>query len=234
MRRSCARFSRSRISGANGRTSDFEGETKMERLNDFKRHLNARESDPRRRVIADVEAIVEQLKADMPDDIFERIIGNRLVELESRLGEKIESGRFGDCDPLVTAFRFDLLRTIQYERSEGLLKPITGASEVKRCGWLFERFRWNGFETGALAHLLRPGEIIREVNYRQIVTDQRTIGRYSDFFDELRPSGYSKEHWMSQCTSERVIAEAENAERREAEQAARPFSDFSGPNVRPQ
>jgi len=202
-------------------------------LKDFETNLKATPLDPTDEIVAAVQRVLENRKGDIADDIYaQHILANRPMELESQLKEMKKSGRIWDWKRVVTAFDFDLLRTTQAAFSEGgILEPITGSGECKKFVREFTERKWNGFEVRALAQGLHDGERIRTVDCRQVVTSERPIGRYSDFFDELRPSGVSREHWFRQCTPEKVIVELENAERREAEQAARPFSDFSGPNV---
>jgi hypothetical protein len=80
---------------------------------------------------------------------------------------------------------------------------------------------------------LEPGERIdiHTSALRAIKTDRREILRGGDFFDQLRPSGYSREFWLRQCTSANRLAEAERMANRKAEIAARPFSATSGPNA---
>jgi hypothetical protein len=192
------------------------------------------ERDPVRRLNARVEQICKRiLPDDLPADVRVTILDSRLTALHARAKALIERGRTHLLDVALDEFTEDLGKALYFERQHGALKVCTPADEVRRISGagLWSRFHWNGHETGTLLLVLKPGETIKGVGFREIVTSERTIVRYDAIFDAFRPNGYSVEFWRKGCTSENEIAAAEAMERHEAAVRERPFSATSGPNA---
>jgi hypothetical protein len=179
--------------------------------------------------------VVRILPPDLPPDLRIALLRSRLSALHARGKDAIERGRADLIDGILADFANDVRAALNFERTSGALKIVLAADEVRRCAGWFEENAWRQ-EPWLLAQILEQGETIDKPNSdsRHIKTSKRTFTRRDPAFDALRPVNQSREHWYSQvCTPESVIAEAEAATKREAKEAARPFSDFSGPNVAP-
>jgi hypothetical protein len=184
--------------------------------------------------VARIEAI--EVDQTAPPELRESIITQLRTALCARVQGALADFRIDRIPAALADYKSGLRERMEWERTRGSLKqPATPADEVKRvaAAGYFDRNLINGFETHALMEGLEPGERIdiHASALRAIKTDRREILRGGDFFDQLRPSGYSREFWLRQCTSAARLAEAEKMANRIAEIAARPFSATSGPNA---
>jgi hypothetical protein len=193
--------------------------------------------DLKKHFAAAVERI-EALEVDKTHapELRESVITQPRAALYARVQDALRNFRIDLIPAALADYKGALRERMSFERTHGALKqPATPSDEVKRVAatGFFRRNLINGFEIRALADGLEPGETIdiHASALRAIRTDRREIARGSDFFDRLRPTGYSKEFWLRQCTSPDRLAEAENMAKREAEIAQRPFSSTSGPNA---
>jgi hypothetical protein len=187
------------------------------------------------------DAAVERIEAQVVDmtltpELRASAITRPRAELDARVQERLRDFRIDLIPAALADYKSALRERMTWERTHGVLKqPATPYDEVKRCAsaGYFERNLINGFEIHALADGLEPGEQIdvHASALRVIKTDRREIPRGSDFFDRLRPSGYTKEFWLRGCTPATKLAEAEKMAQREIEIAARPFSATSGPTA---
>ncbi len=171
-------------------------------------------------------------------DLRESIFAQPRAALYARVQDDLCDFRLDRIPAALADYRLALRERMTFERTRGSLKPpSTPIDEVKRVAetGYFEKYLVNGFELRTLADWLEPGERIdiHAPAFRLIKTDRREIVRGGDFFDQGRPVGYTKEFWLKKCTPAHLLAEAEEKLKREEREAARPFSDFAGPNVRP-
>jgi hypothetical protein len=184
---------------------------------------------------------VERIEAQEIDqaltpELRDSAITQPRASLYARVQEALRNFRVDLIPAALADYKNALRERMQFERTHGALKqPPMPDDEVRRVAatGYFRRNLINGFEVKAIAAGLEPGETI-DINagaLRAIKTDRREIARGSDFFDRLRPSGYSKEFWLRQCTPAPRLAEAEDMAKRETEIAQRPFSSTSGPNA---
>jgi hypothetical protein len=206
-------------------------------MEDFYTANETIERDPVKRLNARVEQICNRiLPDDLPADVRAAIEGSRLAALHTRAKDAIERGREYLLEEVILPdFANELRDALNFERTNGALKVTTGADEIKRCSGRgdWERFVWNGFETGTISRVLERGERIESVGFREIKTSKRTIVRRDEIFDRFRPISNSREHWLKQCTPESQILERERMAAREATESARPFHQQSGPAVAP-
>jgi hypothetical protein len=187
------------------------------------------------------DAAVERNEASEVDktltpELRESVIARPRAELDARVQDALRNFRIDLIPAALADYKSALRERMRFERTQGSLKqPAMPADEVKRAAvtGYFRNYLINGFEVAALADGLEPGEQIDTTvpAFRAIKTDRREIARGGDFFDRLRPTGYSKQFWLGQCTSPARLDEAEKMLKREAEIAARPFSATSGPNA---
>jgi hypothetical protein len=168
-------------------------------------------------LIAVALRIAERELADVPDDLATQILPSRLDRLTQKAHEAFERGHSEQIDELLNKYASDLRGTVLWERQNGALKPVTPSSELKRCQEVLAAKEYHSAEFKGLLHLLRDGERIRGVDFRQIETSMRTITR-KDLFD-----AYPFDRVMTQelrermFTSERVIEAAERREREDRE-----------------
>ena len=168
-------------------------------------------------LIAVARRIAQRELADVPDDLATQILPSRLDRLTQRAQEAFERGRAEQIDELLNKYAADLRGAVLWERQNGALKPVTPSSELKRCQEVLAAKEYHSAEFKGLLHLLRDGERIRGVHFRQIETSTRIITRADIFgafpFDrvmtqELRERMFVAEH---------VIATAERREREDHE-----------------
>jgi hypothetical protein len=169
-------------------------------------------------------------------ELRESVITRARAELDAWVWDALRDFRIDRIPAALADYKNALRERMHFERTHGSLKqPATPADELKRVaesGYL-EKYLINGHEVAALIDGLEPGEQIDTTvsAFRAIKTNRREIARGSDFFDRLRPNGYSKEFWMEKCTSAARLAKAEAMEQHEAAVRARPFPATSGPNA---
>ncbi len=191
---------------------------------------------------------VERIEAREVDQALtpalrESAITQPRAELDARVQDALRDFRIDKIPAALADYTNALRERMQFERTHGALKqPTMPADEVKRVAatGYFSKNLINGFEIAALADGLEQGEQIdvHASAFRAIKTDRREIPRGSDFFDRLRPSGYTKEFWLKQCTSAARLADAEAMERHVAQETSRPLwndspESFAGPHARP-
>jgi hypothetical protein len=183
------------------------------------------------------------LPADLPPDLRIALLDSRLTALHARGKKLIESGNAHLIAVAISDFGDELRVALYRDRQPGgRLHVVLPADELKRVaasGYL-EKYLINGHEVAALIDGLELGEQIDITvpAFRAIKTNRREIARGSDFFDRLRPSGYSKTFWLSKCTSAARLAEAETMEKHVAAERERPQWNDSpessvGPHARP-
>ncbi len=187
------------------------------------------------------DAAVDRIDAREVDEALtpqqrESIITQPRAALDARVQDALRNFRIDLIQAALTDYKNALRERMRFERTHGFLKqPATLTDECRRvaASGYFRKYLINGHEVAALADGLELGEQIDITvpAFRAIKTNRREIARGSDFFDRLRPSGYSKEFWLRQCTPAAKLAEAEKMAQREAEIANRPFSSTSGPHA---
>jgi hypothetical protein len=193
---------------------------------DFQKHFAA--------AVEGIEA--QEINQTLTPEQRESIVTNPRAALYARVRELLRDFRLDRIPAALADYKGELREKMRFERTRGFLKqPATSADEVNHIAALgyFSKYLINGFEVNALRDGLELGERIDVTipAFRFIKTDRREIVRGSDFFDRLRPSGYTKEFWMKQCTPAARLAEAEAMEGRRERLAERPFSATSGPNA---
>jgi hypothetical protein len=204
------------------------------KIDEFDRTIDGYiEADPRDYLKVGLKRADERERSDIPEETFDTIAGPLRQRLAERAERQVKRRDYDRIDALLTEYAVELRAAIGWHRREGMLKPMTAESEVKRIAnaGFFQKFYWNGWEVKALNEFLENGEQILEVDFYKIVTSKRTIARAGDFFDAGRPSGYSKQFWMGNATPAARLAEAEAAAKRDDEVARRPFSSTSGPHA---
>ena len=168
-------------------------------------------------LIAVARRIGERELADVPDDLATQILPSRLDRLTQRAQEAFERGRPKQIDELLNKYAADLRGAVLWERQNGALKPVTPSSEIERCRDVLSAKKYGAYEVGGLRHLLRGGERILSVDFREIVTSMRTVTRKEIFdafpFDRVM----SKEFREQMFVSERTIEEAEQRAREQFE-----------------
>jgi hypothetical protein len=187
------------------------------------------------------EAAVERVDAQVLDqaltpELRESAITQPRAALYARVQDALSRFRVDLIPGALADYKLALRERMIWERAFGVLKqPITPYDEMLRvaASGYFQRYLINGFEQKGLRENFEPGEQIdvHAPAFHVIRTNRREILRGSDFFDQNRPSGYSKSFWMSQCTPAAKLAEAEDMIKRDAEIRARPFSASSGPHA---
>ncbi len=199
---------------------------------EFDEAVDAIEIDRRKNLKVTVANILERELADIPADVAEEYLPSRLQKLAKQCKDPLECGRYDRIDELLEEFARDLSRAMSWERREGSLRPLTVLSECKRVAGRLGACLWNGFSIAQLVSVLTPADLpILSISLREIKTTSRRIQR--GFEEQTRPVSNSPEHWRSLATPENEIREKEAADERERAQAARPFSDYSGPNTKP-
>jgi hypothetical protein len=187
------------------------------------------------------DAAVERIEAieinqALAPELRESITKQARAELDARVQELVRDFRIDRIPAALADYKSALRERMTFEFTHGALKqPATPADEVNRVAatGYFSKYLINGFEINALRDGLELGEQIdiHTSGLRVIKTNRREIPRGSDFFDRLRPSGYTKSFWLAQCTPAAKLDHAEKMAQREAEIAARPFSATSGPHA---
>jgi hypothetical protein len=204
----------------------------QELITQFDETIDAVELDPRPNFKAAARRICDRHLLGLPPEIAEIIAASRLRTLGAQAAEALHSGRYDRLDSCLTAFAESLATTVGWERREGVLKPLTAATECAKWAPRLSECLWNSFERHALVEILTPDDLpIVAVSLREIETSNRVLKR--DFFMELRDCHTSESFFRSQGTPEHVIAAAEERAHAEAIALARPFSDFAGPGKRP-
>jgi hypothetical protein len=157
--------------------------------------------------------IAQRELADVPDDLATQILPSRLDRLTQRAQEAFERGRPEQIDELLNEYAIDLRGAVLWERQNGALKPVTPSSELERCKDVLAAKKYGASEFQGLLNLLRDGERIRSVGFRQIESSIRSITRADIFnaypFDRVMTQGLRERMFIS----EDVIAEAERRER---------------------
>jgi hypothetical protein len=164
-------------------------------------------------------------------EIIDKLLDGRLDALAEHAEDVFESGRYGELDQLLGEFASGLRAARLYEQQHGALKVVSPESELERCAGTLGQRKWNPCEQQRIRMQIKDGEQIISINLREIKTTQRTIVRRDPDWNRFREVGNSQAWFYDQGTPESVICEAEQRERKEAEELERPFS--SGPMGRP-
>ena len=202
-------------------------------LEEFNSAIDSIVIDPRERLKAVARRIVERILRDVPQDIADQISASRLHALAARAADLLERGLWDRVDSAVSDFAADLDEALAFERRVGRLKPITPESEHARTAGELGRRLWNAWEQKNSFAMMVEGEQVLEIGWRTIRTTQRTIVRHDPGWDQFRSVTNSRAWFAARSTPEEKIREAEEQERREAADRARPFSDFAGPMGHP-
>lgn len=202
-------------------------------IQEFNSAIDAIEIDPRVRLKAATERIIDRYLSDVPQEIADQIAASRLQALAARASDLLQRGLWDRIDSALTDFASSLDEALAFERRVGRLRLVTPESEVARCAGTLTRFLWNPHEITCSKGTMVEGEQILLISRRAITTTKRMITRRDPGWDQFRPITNSRAWWASLCTPEAKIAAAEEMERREAAEASRPFSDFAGPMGQP-
>jgi hypothetical protein len=149
--------------------------------------------------------------ADVPDPVTISMLPSRLVPFAHRIVEAIKHGKLDQIDTLLYSFWAELSCLVLKERQDGILAPITPESEIKPCRGMLAAKKRNSNEVAGLRAVLRDGERIRHVGFRQIQTSERVITR--------------EEEWAA-MPHDRCVSAAEREEEKDREAQLRgPGSD---------
>jgi hypothetical protein len=206
----------------------------METLDEFFAANETIERDPVKWLNRLTEQTCERiLPPDLPPDLRVALLRSRLSTLHARGKDAIESGRAYLITDAVSDFGNDLRGALAYERASGALKPWRREDEIKkfagRGDW--ERHLYNAHEVICAQQLLPEGAHILAVGWHGVTTDKGEIPRGE--YESLRPVSTSRAHWESLNTPGHVIQVAIEREKYVERERNRPFSEMSGPSVRP-
>jgi hypothetical protein len=171
--------------------------------------LRIAETDYRTHPKAGARRIAKLAFADVPEDATIGMLPSRLVRFALRVCEVIERGRLDQIDGLLYSFWAEMSSAVLHERQNGILAPVTPETEIKRNRGALAAKRYNTNEVAGLRAVLRDGERLRHVGFRQTQTSERVTSREEIWAAMPHDRIVSPEFIERMRTPEDIIAAAE-------------------------